>query len=379
MSIPRTLPPVLARIHYPSNHHSHYQYTHIWVQRTFVPVGRKAHTTSSNPRRTLTSSLRRVAHASASLPPRTATATSYCPFQAHQQQRRDLSFLGTLRAVFQQPTPPKAPKKIPKETRVLGRVRMDEYEWMANKDDPDLRDYIHAENTYAHEYFASETAAIHLLNREMKQVLRTRKVSAPLTTTVRGYEYYTKTSRYGMVYCRRRKSSMAKEEILLDSAYLPENCNIKKVLLSTGHHIFSFLTLEEGEELGSLHFRDLNRGEPFDEVLEDVFNFVWGNDNKTVYYTKSTDVLRPYQVWAHQVGTGQEHDVLVFQEDDDSIFVDVGSTKDQKFVTINGNSLSSSEVRILDASHDFSEGNLPKLTVIAAREEGVEYYVDHHD
>lgn len=151
------------------------------------------------------------------------------------------------------------------------------------------------------------------------------------------------------------------------------------MLLSTGHHIFSFLTLEEGEELGSLHFRDLNRAEPFDEVLEDVFNFVWGNDNKTVYYTKSTDVLRPYQVWAHQVGTPQEDDILVFQEDDDSIFVDVGSTKDQKFVTINGNSLSSSEVRILDASHDFTKGALPEMAVIAPREEGVEYYVDHHD
>ncbi|KAG0201547.1 hypothetical protein BGX28_005665 [Mortierella sp. GBA30] len=172
---------------------------------------------------------------------------------------------------------------------------------------------------------------------------------------------------------------MAKEEILLDSAYLPDNCNVKKVLLSTGHHIFSFLTLEEGEELGSLHFRDLNRAEPFEEVLEDVFNFVWGNDNKTVYYTKSTDVLRPYQVWAHQVGTQQEDDILVFQEDDDSIFVDVGSTKDQRFVTINGNSLSSSEVRVLDAGHDFSAGKLPELTVIAPREEGVEYYVDHHD
>lgn len=373
MSIPRTLPPVLARIHCRQPSNNHHNYTQIWVQRsTFVPVGRTtAAVNITSPRRTLTSSLRRVAHAS--------STSLHCPFQG--QQRRELSFLGTLRAVFQQPTPPKAPKKIPKETRVLGRVRLDEYEWMANKDDPDLRNYIQAENTYAHEYFASEAAAIHLLNREMKQVLRTKRVSAPLTTTVRGYEYYTKTSRYGMVYCRRRKSAsaMVKEEVLLDSAYLPENCNIKKVLLSTGHHIFSFLTLEEGEELGSLHFRDLNRAEPFDEVLENVFNFVWGNDNKTVYYTKSTDVLRPYQVWAHQVGTPQEDDILVFQEDDDSIFVDVGSTKDQKFVTINGNSLSSSEVRILDASHDFSKSALPEMTVIAPREEGVEYYVDHHD
>ncbi|KAG0249404.1 hypothetical protein BG011_009339 [Mortierella polycephala] len=222
-------------------------------------------------------------------------------------------------------------------------------------------------------YFRSSHA------QEMKQILRTKKVSAPLTTSVRGYEYYTKTSRFGMVYCRKRKSSMAKEEILLDSAYLPGNVNIKKVLLSTEHQIFSFLTLEEGEELGSLHFRDLNRAEPFEEVLEDVFNFVWGNDNKTVYYTKSTDVLRPYQVWAHKIGTPQEADVLVYQEDDDSIFVDVGSTKDQRFVTINGNSLSSSEVRVIDAGHDFSTGKLPEMKVIAPREEGVEYYVDHHD
>ncbi|KAF9414153.1 hypothetical protein BGZ94_000505 [Podila epigama] len=277
------------------------------------------------------------------------------------------------------PNPPKPPKKIAHETRVLGRVRTDEFAWMANKDDPDLRDYIRAENTYALEYFASDAATIPLLNREMKQVLRTKKVSAPLTTIVRGYEYYTKTSRHGMVYCRRKKSPMAREEILLDSAYLPENVNVKKVLLSMGHQIFSFLTEEEGEELGSLHFRDLNRGQPFDEVLEDIFNFVWGNDNRTVYYTKANDLLRPYQVWAHRVGTAQSEDILVFQEDDDSIFVDVGATKDQRFVTINGNSLSASEVRVLDAGHDFSKGTLPELTVIAPREEGVEYYVDHHN
>ncbi|KAF9358364.1 hypothetical protein BGX34_008958 [Mortierella sp. NVP85] len=277
------------------------------------------------------------------------------------------------------PTPPNPPKKIPTETRILGRVRVDEYDWMSDKSDPDLRDYIHAENTYAHEYFASETAAIHLLNREMRQVLRTKKIAAPLTTVVRGFEYYTKTSRHGMIYCRRKKSPMAKEEILLDSAYLPETCHVKKVLLSTAHHIFSFLVLEEGEEVGTLHFRNLDTGKSYEEALDGVFNFVWGNDNKTVYYTRSTDVLRPHQVWAHQVGTPQESDVLVFQEDDDSIFIDVGSTKDQRFVTINGNSLSSSEVRVLDAGHDFSAGTLPELTVIAPRAEGVEYYVDHHD
>ncbi|KAG0336942.1 hypothetical protein BG000_006005 [Podila horticola] len=306
--------PVLARIQHPQ----HCSPGLILVQWSHThPLPLSARTVSG--RRNLTASLRRD------------SPVSSCSYQG--QQKRGLSFLGTLRAVFKQPNPPKPPKKIQKETRVLGRVRTDEYEWMTNKNDNDLRDYIHAENTYAHEYFASDAATIHLLNRE----------------------------------------------ILLDSGYLPDNCNVKKVLLSTGHQTFSFLTEEEGEELGSLHFRDLNRGQPYDEVLEDVFNFVWGSDNKTVYYTKATDLLRPYQVWAHRLGSSQSDDILVYQEDDDSIFVDVGSTKDQKFVTINGNSLSSSEVRVLDAGHDFSSGTLPELTVISPREEGVEYYVDHHD
>ncbi|KAF9942190.1 hypothetical protein BGZ65_008276 [Modicella reniformis] len=365
MSVVRGFPVMLARV--PQQRCAGLILVQHWTGHlNFVRVPAPAFAkTVGSARHILTSSLRRE------------TPATECPF--HWQQKRKLSLLGTLKAVFKQPTPPKPPKKIPKETRILGRVRVDEYDWMSDKNDPDLRDYIHAENTYAHEYFASETAAIHLLNREMRQVLRTRKITAPLTTTVRGFEYYTKTSRHGMVYCRRRKAPMAKEEILLDSAYLPENCNVKKVLLSTTHYIFSYLLLEEGEELGSLHIRNLDSGKSYEEVIDGVFNFVWGNDNRTIYYTKSTDVLRPYQVWAHRVGTPQDADVLVFQEDDDSIFVDVGSTKDQRFVTINGNSLSSSEVRVVDAGHDFSTGRLPELTVISPRAEGVEYYVDHHD
>ncbi|KAI8597184.1 hypothetical protein EDD21DRAFT_224850 [Dissophora ornata] len=214
MPVTRGFPPVLARIqcqHYTVQHRPGQVFVQ-WTSLNFVPVSSR----TVSGRRTLTSSLRRAALAPAATAP--PTATSGCQFQI--QQRRQLSFLGTLRAVFKQPSPPKPPKKIPKETRILGRVRVDEYDWMANKDDPDLRDYIRAENTYAHEYFTSEAAAIHLLNREMKQVLRTKRVSAPLTTVVRGYEYYTKTSRHGMVYCRRRKSPMAKEVRLVYTPFL---------------------------------------------------------------------------------------------------------------------------------------------------------------
>ncbi|KAF9902145.1 hypothetical protein BX616_002026, partial [Lobosporangium transversale] len=160
-------------------------------------------------RRSLVSSLRRLETTSLIALSFRSLPRQQCPFQ--RQQKRALGFLGTLKAVFKEPSPPKPPKIIPKETRILGRLRVDEFGWMANKDDPDLRKYIEAENTYAQEHFAVEAAAIHLLNREMKQVLRTKKISAPLTTVVRGFEYYTKTNRHGIVYCRRKKAPMAKE------------------------------------------------------------------------------------------------------------------------------------------------------------------------
>ncbi|KAF9973459.1 hypothetical protein BGZ73_003291 [Actinomortierella ambigua] len=309
------------------------------------------------------------------------------PRQHSQQQKRDLSFLGTLRAVFKQPVPPSAPKPRPEAKKVQGRTRVDEYAWMHDKNSPALRTYLEAENSYANDYFASDGPAVHLLSRELTQVLRTKRIGDPVVTVVKGYEYYTRTSRYGMIYCRRKRTPMAQEEVMLDSKFLPEYCNVKKVLLSTSHNVFAFLTEDEGEELGALHFRNLERSEPFEEVLEDVFNFVWGNDDKTVYYTKANQVLRPYQVWAHRIGTQQSEDVLVYQDDDDSIFIDVGATKDQKYITINANSLSSSEVRIMDAAFDFfgnkdTEGGTPAkpdLRLIEPREEGVEYYVDHHD
>ncbi|KAI9251219.1 prolyl oligopeptidase [Sporodiniella umbellata] len=154
--------------------------------------------------------------------------------------------------------------------------------------------------------------------------------------------------------------------------------SIRKVLLSPNHTIFAYNTEREGVEYGELHFKDLeDRDEWENEVLENVFNFVWAN-NKTVYYTVPNSQLRPYQVYAHQIGTDQSQDVLVYEESDDTVFVDITSTKDHKYVTINANSLSSSEVRVIDAMHDFNEKRLPNIKLIKPREAGVEYYVDHH-
>ncbi|KAI8146369.1 prolyl oligopeptidase family-domain-containing protein [Fennellomyces sp. T-0311] len=213
----------------------------------------------------------------------------------------------------------------------------------------------------------------------MKRRLHIPQNLPPLATVAHGYEYYSRTSSYGMVYLRKKLGDRnASEEVLLNAGFLRSlNMMIRKVLLSPNHSIFAYNTETEGMEYGDLHFKYLNKKDAESEVLHDVFNFVWAND-ETVYYTVPNEQLRPHKVYAHRLGTDQENDILVYEEPDETVFVDITSTKDMKYITINSNSLASSEIRVVDATHDFTIGK-PKLQLIEPRKKGIEYYVDHHD
>ncbi|ORZ14719.1 prolyl oligopeptidase family-domain-containing protein, partial [Absidia repens] len=88
------------------------------------------------------------------------------------------------------------------------------------------------------------------------------------------------------------------------------------------------------------------------------------------------------QVYAHRIGTEQTEDILIYEETDNTAFVDITCTKDSKYITINSNSLSSSEIRVIAAS--FVPGANqnhapPPLLLIEPRQPGLEYYVDHHN
>ncbi|KAJ2962969.1 hypothetical protein NQZ79_g1909 [Umbelopsis isabellina] len=223
------------------------------------------------------------------------------------------------------------------------------------------------------------------------------------TTQAHGFEYYSKTSKSGMVYCRKQFGH-SQEEVLLDSKFLRmTNLDIRKVLLSPDHTIFAYQTESQGDEVGNIHLRDLTGRQNLkvwkttrifcltlicflisdansqNDVLEDVFNFVWANDNKTILYTVTNEQLRPNKVYAHTIGSSQDDDILVYDDKDETSFLDISNTKDMKFITINSNSLSSSEVRLVDAMHDYSKGSKPELKLVQERVENLEYYVDHHD
>jgi oligopeptidase B len=107
-------------------------------------------------------------------------------------------------------------------------------------------------------------------------------------------------------------------------------------------------------------------------VIEDVYyGSAWALDNRTFFYVRPDEAMRPYQVWRHVLAGGRP-DELVFQEDDERFFVDVSLSRTQQRVVIHSSSRTSSEALWVDAADPGAAAQL-----ILAREADVEYEVEH--
>ncbi|CAG8439013.1 4369_t:CDS:10 [Diversispora eburnea] len=245
-------------------------------------------------------------------------------------------FLKQFHNYFQR-TPPPIPKQVPRTSNYFGNERVDEFQWMQDPNDIGVQKYIISENRFTDKIMQNTKLLQKKLQYEMKKKLITPVMLPPVKTIENGYEYYTKPSLYD-------------------------------------HNILAYLVEQEGNEVGTLYFKDLSRNLNFQqEKLEGVFNFLWGTNTHTIYYTVVDKQLRPYKVFAHKIGTMQQIDLTIFEENDQSAFVDITYTKDKSFIMINSNTFISSEVRFFDAHHDISLGK-PNSTLIEARVPGLEYY-----
>ena len=88
---------------------------------------------------------------------------------------------------------PAAPRALrePRRRRVHGHRLVDDYAWMADRDDPRLRAYLEAENAYA----AARTAHLDPLVERIVAEITARTVETDLSVPVRHREwwYYTRT------------------------------------------------------------------------------------------------------------------------------------------------------------------------------------------
>ena len=275
------------------------------------------------------------------------------------------------------PRPPIAARRL----RILeahGDRRVDPYYWLREKDDPEVLAYLAAENSYADAVMQPVAALEERVYREILGRIQETDTSAP--TLFKGWWTYTRTVE-GLdyeIYCRRRGSMDAAEEVLLDGNELAqghEYFDLGYVERSPNENLLAYALDLDGSERHELRFRDLTTGKDLDDVVHGVYyGSAWAADSRTFFYSKPDDAMRPYQVWRHVLSTPAVQDVLVMQEDDEHFELSVELTKSERYIVLTSSSQVTSECRFLRSDELDVE---PRL--VEARRHGVEYSVDDQE
>jgi oligopeptidase B len=274
------------------------------------------------------------------------------------------------------PQPPMAPI-VPYSMEEHGRVRVDNYYWLKDRGDPEVLEYLRAENAYADTMMAHTHSLQETLFEEIKGRIKQTDTTA---TYKRGdYYYYTRyeAGKEYAIRCRRKGSVKADEQVLLDENLLAAGHDFFDLgdwVLTERQDLLAYSADTVGRRFYAVHFKDLTTGELLPDVIPNVTSSMeWANDGRTLFYVRQDpETLRWYRVYRHVLGTNPADDVLVFEETDETFSCWLYKTKSRRFIVIQSDQTLSTEARYLDANDP--EGS---FTVFLARERRHEYRIDH--
>jgi len=273
--------------------------------------------------------------------------------------------------------PPVAPQR-PHVLEAGGDRRDDPYYWLRDKQGPGVIAYLEAENDYADAVMSGVADLQDRLYREVVARVQETDYSAPVlykgwwsyTRTVEGLDYE--------IYCRRRGSMDAPEEVMLDGNELAKGhkyFELGYVERSPDENLLAYAVDVNGAELHDLRFRDLTTSRDLGDVIDGVYyGAAWAADSQTFFYVRPDSAMRPYQVWRHRLGDDAAQDTLVLQEDDERFELNVELSKSERYIFISSSSQVSSECRFLRSDAPEAEPIL-----IEPRRPEIEYSVDHQE
>lgn len=276
-------------------------------------------------------------------------------------------------AAAQVPVPPVA-KVAPHVDTLHGDVRVDNYFWMRNRNDPDLIPWLEKENAYT---TAMTRHIAGLEQRIYEEIVSRIKETDEQVPVRRGpYFYYSRTEKGKPypIFARRKGSLDAPEEVILDQNAQAAGTKFYALggfAVSPDHRKLAILVDTTGYEDFELQVKDLVSGRFLDDRIPKLgFGLAWASDNRTVFYLTTDSAKRGDKVWRHRLGTTREGDALVYHEPDVLFNLGVRRARSGKFIYIESGSFTSGETRVVDAENPERP---PRL--LAARRPHVEYEV----
>ena len=273
--------------------------------------------------------------------------------------------------------PPKA-EKSPVSFKKFNDIRIDDYYWLKERDNPEVIDYLERENDY-YEKMTSHTLELQdKLFNEIKNKIKEDDESVPYF--LNGYWYKTKYQE-GLgypIYTRYKDSLTNKEEILFDCNELAKKhdyFNLSNFQISPDNKIVAYSTDIVSRRLYTIQFKNLETGEIYnDKIINSSGSFAWANDNLTLFYTnRDVNTLRNDKIFKHTLNTDYETDELVYFEKDETFYANVSKSKSKKYIIISSYSTLTSEFQFLPADKPSDS-----FILFSKRKRGVEYNINHY-
>ncbi|RZJ40583.1 MAG: S9 family peptidase, partial [Brevundimonas sp.] len=295
--------------------------------------------------------------------------------------------LASIRAPMPQSSVSLAPvaKKIPVRIEQLGRVRVDDYQWMKDDNwqavlrDPtlikaDVKEHLTEENAYREAMMASTLPLQATLFQEMKGRIKEDDSSVPAADGP--WEYYVRFNVGGQhpLYCRRPTGRTDGEVVILDADELARGKAYSEVGAaehSPDHSLFAYAEDAQGSEVHQIFVKDLATGEVLPDPIQSAnADFTFSPDSQWIFWTNRDDNGRPDKIFRRPARGGET--TLVYEESDDGMFMGVGRTSDDKFVVIGIQNQETSEARYIPAATPTADP-----VMFEPRRTAIRYDVDH--
>jgi oligopeptidase B len=274
---------------------------------------------------------------------------------------------------------PPIAKIIPKTLEKHGDVRIDNYYWLNDRENPEVIDYLNKENDYYQKSTAHTKQFQAILFEEMKARIKEDDQSVPYFYN--GYWYITRfeIGKGYPIYARKKQSLEAEEEILFDCNEMAKDHAYFKLTglsVSDDNKWISFGVDTVSRRQYTIQIKNLETNEILPLKIENTTGgATWANDNKTFFYSrKDEQTLRPDKIFKHELDSSPENDILVYFEKDETFDVSVYKSKSRKYIMINSDSTMTSEYRYLLASKPNG-----KFKVFQKRTRGLEYSISHFE
>jgi oligopeptidase B len=264
-------------------------------------------------------------------------------------------------------------RKRPVVRELHGDRFTDDYFWLREKTDPEVIAYLEAENANAARVMEPYAGLRDALYKEMLGRIKETDLSVPVRDGA--WFYYTRTEQGQQyaIYCRRKDSPEAPEEVYLDLNALAKGeafMAIGALAVSDDGNLLAYTTDTTGFRDYNLYVRDLRTGELLEHPAEKVRSVAWAADNKTLFYATTDNAKRAYRLHRHVIG--ESADTVLYEEKDERFDVDVSRTRSKGYLLLEASSHTTSETHYLPAADPAGTWR-----IIAPRQDAQEYDVDH--